>query len=116
MILILMRYRCLEVIQRREGRRLDMDRLVGGNGQEKEEEEEERERQKLLRSSSWLATLPVTTRRPESSPVISDSLSGTTRSRTNYLPESPSPRVESCLTSRLSSCPRGVTRPPSKTQ
>merc|ERR1711944_58400 len=34
----------------------------------------------LLRSSSWLATLLVTTRRPGSSPVISSWPSGTTRS------------------------------------
>merc|ERR1711978_532345 len=34
----------------------------------------------LLRSSSWLATLPVTTRRRGSSPVISSLPSGTTRS------------------------------------
>merc|ERR1712088_1047020 len=32
-----------------------------------------------LRSSSWLATLPVTTRRPGSSPVIFSSPSGTTK-------------------------------------
>merc|ERR1711874_598571 len=34
----------------------------------------------LLRSSSWLATPPATTRRPGSSPVISSSPSGTTKS------------------------------------
>ncbi|KAK5978402.1 hypothetical protein GCK32_022838, partial [Trichostrongylus colubriformis] len=40
----------------------------------------------LLRCSSWPATLPVTTRRPESTLVISSSPSATTRSSTSFSP------------------------------
>merc|ERR1712107_883716 len=46
----------------------------------------------LLRFLSWLAMLPVTTRRPESSQDICNWLSEMTRSRTNFLLESPLPR------------------------
>merc|ERR1712029_706230 len=60
----------------------------------------------LLRSSSWQATLLVTTRRPGSFPVTCSWLSVTTRSWTSFWPVSPLPRVVSSPTSRLSSYQR----------
>merc|ERR1712183_718032 len=63
-----------------------------------------------LRSLSWLAMLPVTTRRAGSFPVIFSWLSVMTRSSTNSLLELPSHRVEFFLTSRLFSCQRNHQR------
>ena len=65
-----------------------------------------------LRSSSWLATLPVTTRKPGSSQDICNWLSETTRSWTNFCQESPLLLVVFCPTSKLSFCPRRPRRKP----
>merc|ERR1711913_118192 len=54
----------------------------------------------LPRSSSSLVTLPVTTRRPESSPVIFNSPSVMTKSLTNSSPVLPLPKVVYSPTSR----------------
>merc|ERR1712106_493217 len=65
-----------------------------------------------LRFLSWLATLPVTTRRPGLSPDTCSWPSGMTRNSTSSLLVSPSPRVVFSPTSRLSSSPRSLRRLP----
>ena len=59
-----------------------------------------------LRFLSWLAMLPVTTRRPGSSHVTCNWLSATMRSWTNFCPESPLLLEVSYQTSKLCFCPR----------
>merc|ERR1712072_665995 len=66
----------------------------------------------LPRFSSWLVTLPATTRSPESFLVTCSSPSETMRSSTAFLATSSSPRVVSCPTSTLSFCPPRLQRAP----
>lgn len=66
----------------------------------------------LLKSWSWLVTLPVTTRKQELFHDIFNSLSATTKNWTNFCLVLPSPPVVSCQTSKLSCSPRRTRNKP----
>ena len=67
-----------------------------------------------LRFLNWQAMLPVTTRRPVSSPVTCNWPSVMTKNWTNSWLESPLPKEVSSPTSKLFFCPKRPKRPPSK--